>query len=60
MRVQEGLNEEGYDCGTPDGDAGRNTVLAICHYQMAQGEEPDGVADEELAEALGRPAGEEE
>ena len=60
MRVQEGLNEAGYDCGTPDGDAGRNTVLAICHYQMAQGEEPDGVADEELAEALGRPAGEEE
>ena len=32
-KVQEALNEAGYDCGTPDGIAGRNTYAAMNEYQ---------------------------
>ena len=55
-RVQSGLNENGYECGTADGQAGTNTVLAICHFQLDSGGTPDGIADEELAGQLGKPA----
>ena len=32
-QVQEALNSAGYNCGTPDGDAGANTSAAIQQYR---------------------------
>jgi len=32
-QVQQALNEAGYDCGTPDGIAGKRTAAAITRYQ---------------------------
>ena len=31
--VQEALNEEGFDCGTPDGIAGNGTKSAISDFR---------------------------
>lgn len=35
--VQKKLNKKGYDCGTPDGIAGKATKAAIKKYQKAKG-----------------------
>ncbi len=53
-QVQTRLNELGYACGTADGQAGQKTVLAICHFQMASGQTPDGIADQELLDQMNR------
>ena len=42
-QAQERLNELGYDCGTPDGYYGTNTVNAVKAFQAACGLEADGV-----------------
>ena len=51
--VQQALNDAGYDCGTPDGIAGKNTKNAIIAYQQANGLEETGVVDDALLESLG-------
>ena len=37
QQVQEALNENGYDCGTPDGVAGAKTNAAIEQYKTDNG-----------------------
>lgn len=41
-KLQMFLNWAGFDCGTPDGDLGDNTVKAITRIQKAVGLEADG------------------
>lgn len=52
-KVQQALNDAGYNCGTPDGAAGKKTKAAIMEYQAANGLEQTGVIDDALLAALG-------
>lgn len=52
-KVQQALNDASYDCGTPDGIAGKKTAAAITQYQSAKGIEVTGQIDDALLEALG-------
>lgn len=52
-KVQQALNEAGYDCGTPDGAAGKKTKAAITSYQTDKSLTVTGVIDDELLVALG-------
>lgn len=60
MQVQQALNEEGFDCGTPDGAAGKKTKKAIKKYQKREKLEVTGKIDDELLESLGIPIPSEE
>ena len=51
--VQETLNAAGYNCGTPDGVAGRKTTEQINAYETAQGLTVNGIITEQLLESLG-------
>lgn len=51
--VQEALNAAGFDCGTPDGQAGSKTRAALESYQREKGINVNGVITDELLEALG-------
>ena len=51
--LQAALNEAGYECGTPDGVAGRNTASAISAYQAANGLNETGTATFETLTSLG-------
>ena len=51
--VQTALNEAGYDCGTPDGIAGKNTKAAISAFQQDNGLSETGTVTHELLLALG-------
>ena len=51
--VQEALNAAGFDCGTPDGQAGSKTRAALEAYQRDKGINVNGVITDELLEALG-------
>lgn len=57
-QVQQALNDAGYNCGTPDGAAGKNTKKAISDFQVASGSEATGEIDDALLVALGLKAGE--
>lgn len=57
-QVQQALNDAGYNCGTPDGAAGKNTKKAISDFQAASGLEATGEIDDALLVALGLKAGE--
>ena len=50
--VQAALNEAGYDCGTPDGIAGKNTQAAISAFQQDNGLNETGTVTHELLLAL--------
>ena len=52
-KVQQALNDAGFDCGTPDGAAGKKTKAAIEGYQTANGLEVTGVIDDALLAAMG-------
>lgn len=52
-RVQQALNDAGYDCGTPDGIAGKKTFAAIDQYCADEGMEPTGTIDDALLETMG-------
>ena len=52
-KVQQALNEAGYECGTPDGIAGKKTAAAITQYQTDKGLEANGTIDDALLEAMG-------
>lgn len=51
--VQTALNDAGYNCGTPDGIAGKNTANAIASYQNEKGLAATGAINDELLIALG-------
>lgn len=51
--VQQALNDIGYNCGTPDGVAGKNTTKVITQYQKDRGMVATGTITEELLIALG-------
>ena len=52
-KVQTKLNELGYDCGTPDGVAGKKTTAAIKQFQKDNGLAADGVAGAKTKAAMG-------
>lgn len=52
-KVQQALNDKGYDCGTPDGVSGNKTKGAIRQYQADNGLEATGAIDDALYESLG-------
>lgn len=52
-KVQAALNEKGYDCGTPDGDAGPKTQETIRRYRVDNGLEESTVIDDNLLRSLG-------
>lgn len=52
-KVQEALNAEGYDCGTPDGVAGSGTKGQIEKYQTDKGLTVTGTITDELLQSLG-------
>ena len=51
--AQTALNEAGFDCGTPDGQAGNMTKAAVTKYQEANGLEVTGNIDGTLLHSLG-------
>ena len=53
QKVQESLNEAGFDCGTPDGVAGEQTKNAITQYKVARGIGSGDAIDEDLLVSLG-------
>ena len=57
-QVQEALNKAGFDCGTPDGIAGKKTAGAVQKYQESKGMKADGVLSDEILRSLGIGAGE--
>ena len=54
QRVQQALNDAGFDCGTPDGVAGEKTKAAM-EYQEANGLEVTGEIDGDLLVSLFKP-----
>ena len=48
QRIQEYLNEKGYDCGTPDGIAGKKTQAALAQFQEEHDLFPSGCIDDSL------------
>ena len=56
--VQKALNDAGYNCGTPDGVAGKNTKKAITDYQKDNGLAASGIIDDSLLRSLGLSGGE--
>lgn len=50
--VQGAMNDEGYECGTPDGISGKKTVAAISAYQADNGLAETGTVTEELLQSL--------
>ena len=58
--VQQALNDAGYNCGTPDGSAGKKTKAAVTQFQTDKGLEVTGQIDDALLEALGIATGEPE
>lgn len=54
-QVQQALNDAGYDCGTPDGSAGKKTKNAIKAYQADNGMAETGVVDDALLAAMNIP-----
>lgn len=52
-KVQQALNDAGYDCGTPDGKAGPKTAEAVTRYQTDKGLDVTGTIDQALVSALG-------
>lgn len=52
-KVQQALNDAGYNCGTPDGVAGKKTYAAIEAYQKDKGIAMTREIDDALLQALG-------
>ena len=52
QEIQQLLNDQGYDCGTPDGQAGAKTIGAIAQYQEDHGLEIIGEASDAFLETL--------
>lgn len=55
--AQSALNSLGYDCGTPDGIAGKKTEAALTQFQRDKGLTVSGMLTPETADALDALAG---
>ena len=53
MKVQEALNNAGYDCGAADGKKGPHTTEVIQQYQTDNGLDVTGEIDDALLSSLG-------
>lgn len=53
QKVQQALNDKGYNCGTADGIAGQKTKDAINAYESASGITVNGIITDELLQSLG-------
>ncbi len=51
-KVQQKLNDLGYDCGTPDGVLGKKTKKALEAFQKDNGIKESGIIDEDTKEKL--------
>lgn len=51
--VQQALNDAGYNCGTPDGVAGKTTAKAITAYQADNGLKQTGTITGQLLSHMG-------
>lgn len=51
-KLQQTLNQRGYNTGTPDGIAGANTRRAFARWQADNGQVPDGFISQRSARAL--------
>ncbi|WP_066800392.1 lytic murein transglycosylase [Moraxella oblonga] len=51
-RLQQNLNQKGYNTGTPDGIAGANTRRAFARWQADNGRLPDGFITQNSARTL--------
>lgn len=51
-KVQEALNKQGYDCGTPDGIMGKKTKAAIKEYQADHDLKVTGTINSKLLNSL--------
>ena len=51
--LQQALNDAGYNCGKPDGIAGKKTFAAITQYRTDKGLEVSEAIDDALLEAMG-------
>ena len=52
-KAQAALNEAGYNCGKPDGIAGKGTAAAVTQYQTDKGLNITGTITHELLISLG-------
>ena len=52
-KVQQALNEKGYDCGEADGIMGQKSTQALMNFQTDCGLTVDGVIGQEVKTALG-------
>ena len=52
MKVQEALNNKGYDCGTADGIAGKKTKAALEKFQKDNQLTVDGTISKEVLKLL--------
>ena len=52
-RIQQALNDNGFDCGTADGIPGSKTAQAVSAFQTDRGMEVNGTITQEVAAALG-------
>lgn len=53
QKVQERLNELGFNCGTADGVFGKKTEIAVKNFQSDTGLKDDGIVGKKTAKALG-------
>lgn len=51
-KVQQALNKQGYDCGTPDGIMGKKTKAAIKEYQADHDLKVTGTINSKLLKSL--------
>ena len=52
-KIQEKLNELGYDCGKSDGVSGKKTTAAVKKFQKDNGLAADGVVGAKTKEVMG-------
>jgi membrane-bound lytic murein transglycosylase B len=55
FEMQQLLARRGYDVGEPDGLLGPRTRIAICNFQAANGQIPDGFASSVMLDRLRQP-----
>lgn len=53
-KIQQKLNDLGFDCGEPDGKMNDCTKIAVKNFQRLKGLEPNGIVDAKTSEALER------